>query len=202
MAGSSDSEEVRRRRRDEEFSAFRRQTEPAMRTIARGRLSSRKKSTADPQVAVDKAYEQLYGKWDDVPDEERYPLLITIVTRRAIDLARRQKLADDLPQDDRRETFGEVDDAITAVDDEAEDRWNVRRINDVLARIEPREREVIERVIRDGEPAADVAADWKVTETRVNQVKRKALARVQRLLGVPQPDIAQRAAGDDDDKGT
>lgn len=54
-----------------------------------------------------------------------------------------------------------------------------------LAVMTPRHREVIIRTLVNGEKSLDVAADWRVTEARISQIRRKAVNELRGLLGLP-----------------
>lgn len=74
-----------------------------------------------------------------------------------------------------------ADPAPTA-DDEAAGFWQDRRTSEAVAKLLPREREVLYATFVEGDLLRDVARRWELTESRACQVRRSAIRKLRVLL--------------------
>ena len=118
----------------------------------------------DPKEAVDKAYEQFFNQGlDALASENRHQRLAQIVLRRAIDMCKRRDATEPLPEHDAVAEMGEDDDAFRRVEDRIE-------VADLLSRLKPRERDVIERHYIEDQSTEEIAKALNIGDRRVRQI--------------------------------
>lgn len=104
------------------------------------------------------------------PIENWEAYLITLVRRRAISVCRQEHV-------DRYGEFPAEDGAVFGVWDGASERASDQAVKEILMRLEPRRRRILEQVVIADRPAKAVAAEMGISEGRVSQLKSDALQR-------------------------